>query len=141
MDAFIPQGLRDLAGQGTGWLVACLLACAFAWAMRELLRSKQTCMDMQKECSDARDTSHEKRIAEATTIAIALRSSAEANVLLAQSMKEPVAALHNLAQLINQLLRDTETRRPMWLGELDAIKRGLAENRQQLEAMQRRGGP
>jgi hypothetical protein len=141
MEVFVPEGLRQLANQGTGWLVACLLAAAFAWAMKALLQAKQDCVTMQKECTDARDANHEKRIAEATAMAIALRSSAEANVLLAASMKEPVAALHNLAQLINQLLRDTETRRSVWLGELDSIKRGLADNRQQLEAMQRRGGP
>jgi hypothetical protein len=86
--------------------------------------AKQDCVTMQKECTDARDASHEKRIAEATTIAIALRSSAEANVLLAQSMKEPVAALHNLAQLINQLLRDTETRRSNVAGGIGRHQEG-----------------
>lgn len=139
MDAFLPQGIRDLAGQGTGWLAACLLTGVCWWLLKLLLESKKDCMTLQKECGDARDLSHEKRIAEATTTALALRSSADASAVLAQSIRDRTVAFDNLATLVTQMARDMEVRRPMWIAEIESIKRSLADIQSRVEAVQRGG--
>lgn len=94
----IPEGIRALAAQGTGWLLFCFAMAACSWLFRRLLKVL------------------DDRIEEAKAVVLALRVSGEASAELAQSIRDRTAAFELLSALVTQQGKDfarieTELRR------------------------------
>lgn len=96
METLIPEGIRQLASQGTGWLLFLFAAAACVWLFRRLLTTLQ------------------ERITEATTVALALRESAEATAELAQAVKDRTSAFDALSVLVSQQVKDYATNNQNW---------------------------
>lgn len=98
MDAIIPPGVRELAGQGTGWLLFIALLGFTGWLLKEHL-------DLLKANSKM-----------AEVVALALRESGEANGALAQSVRDRTPAFDALSQVVMQQGRDHEANNKAWEG-------------------------
>lgn len=98
MDSLIPEGIRALASQGTGWLLFCFSSAGAYVLLRLLLKSKQDCMDLS-------ETLHEKRLEEAKLFAAAMNSTATALTDLHNSMDQRTLSLNSLVALGTQTER------------------------------------
>lgn len=97
------------------------------WLLRELLKSKQSCMDLQQANAAGREKLHETRTAEAILLVTAGREGAAANALLANTMGERNRLVESLTQVTAQLVKD-----------IDGIEASLQKIEARLEDLQRR---
>lgn len=127
MDAFVPEAIRQLAGQGTGWLLFVIALAACFWLFKRL-------QDVQDAAEKARELLHEKRLAETRETLRALNDVAVAQAKLADSIKERTETLKTIAELVTQIERDTAHAYEHWQGRVKGMEQSLAR-------IEGKGGP
>jgi prophage DNA circulation protein len=137
MDSLIPEGIRQLASQGTGWVLF-LFASAFAfWLLSQLLKSKQICADQAAQATEAREQLQERRVEEARQTAAALGAAATTLADLASSVKDRTSTLDMLVNLVKQTARDIEQNGLRWQDRVANIDRMLDDiSKRQIEIAQ-----
>jgi hypothetical protein len=123
MDAFVPEGIRQLAGQGTGWLIATMLVAVILWLYRRL-------ETVQTASETARELLHEKRLLEARETLGALNEVAKAQTELADAITARTETLKTIAALVTQIERDIGSQYEHWQLRVTGIERILEELRQ-----------
>lgn len=109
MESLIPEGIRQLATQGTGWVLFCFAMGALFWTFRKLL----VLMDARGE--------------EKSSMVLALREGAEANADLARSIRDRTGAFEALSVLVTQLSRDYASNNERWRERVGGMEKTLDE--------------
>lgn len=130
MTDLLPEGIRALATQGTGWLLFCFACGAVVWLFRLLQASQATCAQQQRDLS-------EKRIEEARQTVTAMAAHAQAQIDLVESMRDRTEVLRSLDQNVTQLRRDTDAYQGRWQDRVIGWERSLEEALRRLEELQR----
>jgi hypothetical protein len=138
MEQLIPEGVRLLAQQGTGWVLFLFVTAGGVWVLRRLLSDQQRWMLLYEGCQKASQDIQEKRLGEARETTAALNAGAAANMKLALSMDARTQSLETLATLVTQMNRDMERNREMWLGHLSGLLGDLKDIRERIERLERR---
>jgi uncharacterized protein Yka (UPF0111/DUF47 family) len=119
MDSLIPEGIRQLASQGTGWLLFLFAGAACIWLFRRLLAVL------------------EKMIEDGKTAVLALRENGEANTDLAQSVQARTGAFDRLAEAVMQLIRDISNNDTAWRDRVSRLEKNLDEIRAEQREVRR----
>jgi hypothetical protein len=119
----VPEGIRQLAGQGTGWLIATMLVAVILWLYRRL-------ESIQIASEAARELLHEKRLLEARETLGALNEVAKAQTELADAITARTETLKTIAALVTQIERDIGSQYEHWQLRVTGIERILEELRQ-----------
>lgn len=120
MEGFFTEGVKQLALQGTGWMIACFMSGCVAWLARKLY-------SVQEECQEAREALHEKRLVEARETLAALHAVAEAQGELAQSIMVRTETLKVISELVTRVEREMSTSYAHWQQRADGWEKSYEE--------------
>ena len=134
MDELLPEGVRQLAGQGTGWALFCFAIAALVWLYRK------TNTDRERAESE-KHALQEKRIEEARETVRTLHEGAQANIRMAAALEQQAQSRHALFELVTQMERDMERNNESWKPQAQNFERKLDEILRLLQEILRRREP
>jgi hypothetical protein len=140
MDGLISEGVRSIALQGTGWLIACFLAGGMVWMFRQLQTAQSGLVTLQKECAGLVNDLNEKRLVETKGNLGALHEVAKAQLVLADSINARTETLKTIAELVTRVERDMTMSFEHWQPRVKGLEEGLGEAISLLRQVERRGG-
>jgi hypothetical protein len=140
MDGLISEGVRSVALQGTGWLIACFLAGGMVWMFRQLQAAQSSLVVLQKECGVLINDLNEKRLVETKGNLGALHEVAKAQLVLADSINARTETLKTIAELVTRVERDMTMSFEHWQPRVKGLEEGLGEAISLLRQVERRGG-
>lgn len=119
MESLIPEGIKQIAQQGFGYLMSCFAIAGLIWV---LLRR-----DKEREAWDDRVTKlQEAWRAESLQTIKALHEGTLANSKLAAAQEATIASRNALHQLVVQMERDMDRNNEAWKPQVSAIVSALS---------------
>lgn len=120
MDGVLTESVKELASQGTGYILAIVFGIIAVYIYNRL--SKQLSEDRT-----IRDALQEKRIVEARETVSTLYQGVQANVKMAQALDDQSSSRQAFMQLLSQMERGIERNNESWKPEVARIHNTLAD--------------
>jgi PleD family two-component response regulator len=127
MEEVATESFRALASQGTGWLLFCIACAVAALLFRELLKTKESLLSIQKDCQTATEVIWRERLEEKEQALTVLHAGTVTNQKLAENLAAARQASDLVAQLITQMDQGQKVNDTHWRHWATATERTLAD--------------